>query len=152
MFFHKRGDFDSHAYQKNREAKRELTAEGRAHGTIVYCGIDPVGWCQFGPKEELPRIDGKRGYEPTAPDPWRVTCLFVTPGHRKSGLAGFAVKESLKAMKKLKVKVVEAYPVDGERSASFLWMGTPRVFESLGFAKVRPLGKNSWVYSLRMSR
>jgi predicted GNAT family acetyltransferase len=152
MFFHKRGDFDSHAYGRNREAKRALTAEGRAHGTIVYCGKDPVAWCQFGPKEELPRIDGKRGYKPTDANPWRVTCLFVAPGHRKSGLAGFAVKESLKAMRKMKVKVVESYPVEGRRSASLLWMGTPHLFEGLGFTRAGPLGKGSWIYSLDLSK
>jgi len=152
MFFHKRGDFDSHAYGRNRKAKRALTEEGKAHGTIVYCGSDPVGWCQYGPKEELPRIDGKRGYTPTSAEPWRVTCLFVAPGHRKSGLAGFAVEESLRSMKKLGVRTVESYPVEGRRSASLLWMGTPHLFESLGFAKVGPFGKGSWVYSLKLGR
>ena len=152
MYFHRRGDFDSHAYARNQEAKRALLDEGRAHGTIVYCGGEPVGWCQYGPKEELPRIDGKRGYRPTVPDPWRVTCLFVAPGHRKSGLTGYAVKESLEAMKKLKVKTVESYPVEGRRSASLLWMGTPHLFESLGFSRVGPLGKGSWIYSLQMGR
>ena len=152
MFFHKRGGFDSHAYERNRKAKRALTEEGKAHGTIVYCGSDPVGWCQYGPKEELPRIDGKRGYTPTSAEPWRVTCLFVAPGHRKSGLAGFAVEESLRSMKKLGVGTVESYPVEGRRSASLLWMGTPHLYESLGFAKVGPFGKGSWIYSLKLGR
>jgi acetyltransferase (GNAT) family protein len=152
MFFHKRGGFDSRAYESNRKAKRALTEEAKAHGTIVYCGGDPVAWCQYGPREELPRIDGKRGYRPTTADPWRVTCLFVAPGHRKSGLAGLAVKESIRAMKKLRVKTVESYPVEGRTSASLLWMGTPHLFESLGFVRVGPLGKGNWIYSLNMGR
>jgi len=82
MFYHKPGRFDSRAYDENMEAKRLLTAEGKAHGTIVFCGRDPVGWCQFGPKEELSRIDRKKGYRPTSPDAWRVTCLFIAPGHQ----------------------------------------------------------------------
>jgi GNAT superfamily N-acetyltransferase len=151
MFFHRRGGFDAKAYQKNKEAKEALTREGRAHGTIVYCGKDPVGWCQFGPKEELSRIDGKRGYTPTAAEPWRITCLFVAPGHRRSGVAKFAVGESVRYMKKLKAKVVEAYPAEGERSATLLWMGTPGLFEGAGFKRVGPFGKNSWVYSRRLS-
>ena len=151
MFFHKPGHFDSKAYEKNKELKHSLTEEGKAHGTIVYCGDEPVGWCQFGPKEELARIDKKRGYSPSVPEPWRITCLFVAPGHRKSGVAKFAVRESVNYMKKLKVKVVEAYPVEGERSASLLWMGTPRLFEGAGFAKVGPFGRRSWVYSLKLA-
>jgi hypothetical protein len=148
MFFHRPGEFDPKAYSKNKQAKRRLVSEGKAHGTIVYCGGDPVGWCQFGPREELPRIDRKRGYTPTSDDPWRITCLFVAPRHRKSGMAKVAVHESIGAMKKMKVKTVEAYPVEGGRSASLLWMGTPHLFEEEGFVRIAPFGKGSWIYSL----
>jgi len=150
MFFHGNGKFDSKAYADNRERKRSLVAEGRARGTIVFCGSDPVGWCQYGPKEELPRIDSKRGYRPTSPNAWRVTCLFIAPGHRRVGLATFAVKESVRAMKELGVRAVEAYPVEGGRSASSLWSGTPKLFEAAGFSRAGPLGKGSWVYTLQL--
>ena len=151
MFYHKAGKFDSKAYEENREAKRLLTSEGRAHGILVFCGMDPVGWCQFGPKEELGRIDRKKGYAPALPDAWRVTCLFIAPGHRRSGLATYAVRESIKAMKKAGVKAVEAYPVEGERSATLLWSGTPKLFEDVGFSRRGALGKRSWIYALRLS-
>ena len=152
MFFHRPGKFDSHAYEKNKDAKEALTTSGKAHGTIVYCAGEPVGWCQFGPRDELPRIDGRRGYTPTSPDAWRVTCLFVAPGHRKSGLGRFAVDESVRAMRKLRAKAVEAYPVEGTRSPTLLWSGTPHLFEGAGFTKVGRLGKSSWVYSLDLTR
>jgi len=150
MFYHKDGRFDSKAYAENREAKHRLTAEGRSHGTIVFCGDDPVGWCQYGPKDELPRIDKKRGYRPTSPHAWRVTCLFVSRGHRRLGLATYAVKESLRAMMKVGVRAVEAYPVEGERSATLLWSGTPKLFEDAGFSRAGPLGKGSWIYALQL--
>ncbi|MDG6900430.1 MAG: GNAT family N-acetyltransferase [Nitrososphaerota archaeon] len=152
MFFHSTGTFDAKAYGRNRSAKHALVDGGGAHGTIVYCGDDPVGWCQFGPKEELRRVDGKKGYSPTADNPWRITCIFIAPGHRGSGLARLAVSESVRAMKKLKVKTVEAYPVEGESKATFLWAGTPHLFEREGFIRVRPLGKRSWIYSLDLGR
>lgn len=152
MFFHKPGNFEAKAYSANKEAKHALTKHRKAHGTIVYCGGDPAGWCQFGPREELPRIDRKRGYKPTSTDPWRITCLFIAPGHRRSGLAKLAVRDSVSAMKKMKVRNIEAYPVEGEGSATLLWMGTPHLFEGAGFTRVGPLGKSSWIYSLRISR
>jgi len=150
MFYHKPGKFDPKAYKENREAKHGLTSEGKTHGTIVLCGGDPVGWCQFGPREELSRVDRKRGYRPTSPDAWRVTCLFIAPGHRRSGLATYAVRESVRAMKREGVKVVEAYPVGGERSAALLWSGTPKLFEEVGFSRSGPLGKGSWIYTRRL--
>lgn len=150
MFFHSPGGFDARAYETNKEAKHALVQRGEAHGTLVYCGSDPVGWCQFGPRQELGRIDRKRGYAPTAENPWRITCLFVAPGHRRSGLAKLAVRESVRAMKKLKAKTIEAYPVEGGSGATFLWAGTPRLFEGAGFSRVRPLGRKSWIYSLQV--
>jgi GNAT superfamily N-acetyltransferase len=152
MFYHKPGRFDSKAYDLNKETKHSLTLEKKAHGTIVYCGGEPVGWCQFGPQEELARIDRKRGYKPTAKRPWRITCLFIAPGHRRSGLAKFAVRQSIKTMKSAGAQTIEAYPAEGERSATLLWSGTPHLFEGAGFSKVGPLGKGSWTYSLRVGR
>jgi hypothetical protein len=151
MFFHSPGNFDPKAYERNKDGKHELVMKRRAHGTLVYCGNDPVGWCQFGPKEELPRIDRKRGYTPTSERLWRITCLFIEPGHRRSGFARVAVAESVKAMKKLGARTVEAYPVEGKSSANFLWAGTPHLFEGAGFSRVSPLGKKSWIYSLGLS-
>ena len=151
MFFHHPGSFDSKAYRRNRDAKRALVEEGRAHGTVVYCGEDPVGWCQFGPREELARIDRKRGYVPTVETPWRITCLFVAPGHRRSGFARLAVAESVKAMRKLGAEVIEAYPVDGEANAAFLWAGTPHLFEASGFSRSKALGKKSSIYALSLA-
>ena len=122
--------------------------KGMAHGTIVLCGKDPVGWCQFGPKEELPRLDTRKSYVPTAKGAWRITCFFISKGHRKQGFAEYALTESISAMKKLGVRSIEGYPVEGQRSATLLWSGTPALFEKVGFARVGSLGKNSWIYSL----
>ena len=69
MFFHRPGGFDPKAYSRNRGAKRKPMEEGKAHGTVVYCGRHPAGWCRFGPREELPRIDRKRGHAPTPENP-----------------------------------------------------------------------------------
>jgi GNAT superfamily N-acetyltransferase len=148
MAFQRPRNYSGYTYEENRAAKRGLVREGRAHGTIVYCGKDPVGWCQFGPKEELPRVDRRRGYVPTAENPWRITCLFVAPGHRRAGFAKLAVAESLDAMKKLGAKTIEAFPYEGKFSASFMWGGTPHMFEEAGFSPVGRLSEKSWIYSL----
>ena len=150
MYYHRPGRFDSKAYEGNRRAKKALVMGGMAHGTIVYCGDEPVGWCQFGPREELQRVDRRRGYRPASANPWRITCLFIAPGHRRSGLAAYAVGESVRAMKMRRVEGIEAYPVEGRSSATLLWAGTPALFEGAGFARVSPLGKGSWIYSLKL--
>ena len=62
-----------------------------------------------------------------------------------------AIEESVAAMRALGARTVEAYPVEGKLSATFLWSGTPRQFEDAGFTRVSPLGKNTFVYSLVIS-
>lgn len=76
-----------------------------------------------------------------------MTCLFISRGHRRMGFAELAVKESVEAMKKLGVRTIEAYPVEGKRASSFLWSGTPEIFEASDFNRVGPLGKTSWLYA-----
>jgi hypothetical protein len=59
---------------------------GRAHAALVFDGDDCVGWCQFGPPDEVPRINNRATYEKsltTLPD-WRIACNFVGKGHRTS--------------------------------------------------------------------
>src|SRR6059036_1762007 len=55
--------------RRNRSDKRALVRRGRSHAILVYEGRTPVGWCQYGGQEELPRIDARR---PTARSPRRA--------------------------------------------------------------------------------
>jgi hypothetical protein len=48
--------------EKNFKAQRKLVERGRSHGILVYLDKDPIGWCQSGLKDELPRIDNKPEY------------------------------------------------------------------------------------------
>jgi len=78
--------------------KKALVRQGRTHATLVYEGSDAVGWCQFGPTEELPNIRSKKAYEEELgelPD-WRITCFFVDRGRRGEGIASFALREALR--------------------------------------------------------
>ena len=78
---------------RNRRDKKAMVQEGRSHGILVYDGAEPVGWCQYGQKEEIPRIDAKRNYKalglaPTDRRLWRISCFSVDRRYRKRGVAG----------------------------------------------------------------
>lgn len=109
-----------------------------------------VGWCQFGPTDELPRIKHKRAYFSSLTDPpdWRITCFFVDRDYRGKGVASFALKGALREISRLGGGTVESYPEDAAGrsvSASFLHNGTVSMFEREGFKRSRHLGKNHWV-------
>jgi len=46
----------------NRNLKRRLVEEGRAHAALVYDGDEAVAWCEYGSPEELPNIYHRKQY------------------------------------------------------------------------------------------
>src|SRR5438309_10817289 len=63
-----RGKFSAAERGKmNKKAKEVLVQQGRSHATLVYHGKVPIGWCQYRPREELPRIDAGRNYKKLEP-------------------------------------------------------------------------------------
>src|SRR5262249_8174174 len=82
----------------NQKRKKDLVEAERAHGVIAYAGDgEPVGWCQYGPREELPRIDHNRNYQKLSQGDgegsiWRITCFVVDKNYRRQGVASAALR------------------------------------------------------------
>jgi len=148
MGFHEEGFGDTAA--ENRAAKECRVREGRAHAALVFDGERCVGWCQFGPTDELPRIKHRKAYLAgleALPD-WRITCFFVDREYRRRGVSSIALGGALEEIGRSGGGTVESYPedTDGRRvSGSFLHNGTLTMFESHGFERTRSIGKHRWV-------
>ncbi len=150
MSFHLAHGFAGRTASQNRGDKQRLVLEGRAHAALVYDGSAAVGWCQFGPTAQLPRIKNRQAYLKGLVEPpdWRITCFFVDREHRGRGIASAALKGALREISRQGGGTVESYPEEAEgrsTSASFLPNGTVAMFERMGFTCSRRLGKNHWV-------
>lgn len=132
----------------NRKDKRALVRQGRSHAILVYDGKTPVGWCQYGRRDELPRIDAGRNYRkvgtPGGADKlWRITCFFVDRDYRGKGVAKTALRAALESIRRQGGGIVEAYPVVSEKMAAvaeWRWFGTPSMFRRERFKIVASLG------------
>lgn len=150
MAFHEEGVGRGHTPAGNRAAKQARVEQGRAHAALVYDGGLCVGWCQFGPTGELPRIKHRRAYLAVvadAPD-WRITCFFVDKTRRGRGIAAVALAGALEQIAHLGGGLVESYPedMDGRTlSGSFLHNSSVAMFEAQGFERTRRIGKHRWV-------
>lgn len=157
MAFHPEGVGRAKTPARNRAEKERRVRDGCARAALVYEGADCVGWCQFGPPDELPRVKNQRVYLAAfreLPD-WRITCFFVDKDHRGRGVAEAALDGALREIARLGGGRVESYPEDvGGRtvSGSFLHNATVALFESHGFERDRRLGKNHWVVSRTVRR
>lgn len=145
---------------RNRREKKELVESGHSHGILVYANGEPVGWCQYGPKEELPPVDNSRKYRAHAPEPsadklWRITCFVVLKKYRKQGVASAALKAALESIRKKGGGLVEAYPITRWESRAFgneSTHGTASMFKKEGFKLVAPFGSIRFSTSVLMRR
>lgn len=140
-----------------RKMKEQRVREGRAHAALVFDGPELVGWCQYGPTDELPNIRSRKAYEDgrgPLPD-WRITCFFNDRDRRGQGIAHLALTEAVRQIAVRGGGTVEAYPeeVAGRKvSRSFLCSGTLGMFEKAGFTKTRKIAMHRWVVVRHVGR
>ena len=132
---------------RNRRDKRELVERGCSNGILVYAKGEPVGWCQYGSKDELPRVDNSRNYRKAAPKGgierlWRITCFVVDKKYRRRGVASAALEAALEAIRNRGGGLVEAYPVSKtDQGPGYMYTGRVTMFERAGFKIAAPFSK-----------
>ena len=141
--------------EKNFQDQRRLVESGQSHGVLVYAEGDPIGWCQYGHGDELPRADRTPGYGKAprgAKDVslWRITCFCVDKRHRRRGVARVGLHAAVDSIRKEGGGEVEAYPTLRQGGAA-LHRGTVPMFKKEGFRIVAHLGKNIVLMRLTVS-
>jgi ribosomal protein S18 acetylase RimI-like enzyme len=132
--------------ERNRWEKKALVETCRSHGVLVYAQKEPVGWCQFGLSEELPRIEKNPKYRKPPSENggplWRITCFVVRKKYRRRGVARTALRAALTAIHSEGGGLVEAFPVKQWGSYQ-KYRGTVSMFEREGFQIIAPLGESN---------
>jgi GNAT superfamily N-acetyltransferase len=141
---------------ERRDIKARKLRQGTAHAALVSDAARCVGWCKYGAATELPRIKHVRVYAAgaTPPPGWRTTCLFVNKAYRGQGVASAAMAGALQLIAQAGGGSVESYPEDTAEpkvSDAFLYNSRLAMFERMGFARVRPLGRHHWVVAARVA-
>jgi GNAT superfamily N-acetyltransferase len=147
--------------EPNRKAFKKLVQSGEAHGIVVLVGKRPVGWCSFGQRSDFPRLERTKAYsrdeteQPGNVSVWSVNCLFLDKEFRSQGLSQKLVETAVKAIRKRKGKLIEAYPVPltkgGQKlPAAFAFTGPEIIYQRLGFKEVQRLSFSRPLYQLEL--
>jgi GNAT superfamily N-acetyltransferase len=122
----------------NRDRFADVTAQGPVPGLVGYLESQPVGWVQVGPRELFPTIARSRLLKPIDDvETWSINCFVVRAGRRRHGIGGGLLTAAIQWAKSHGARVIEAYPVDGERSSVVdLFTGTLGMFNEHGFAEI----------------
>jgi GNAT superfamily N-acetyltransferase len=125
---------------ERRELLRHQLAEDVPPGMLAYVDDEVAGWCGFGVRGSLPRLDHSRTIPVVDGRPvWAILCLNIRVGYRRRGVAQALVEGVVAYARDRGAPGVEAYPVDpegGRVNTSFGFVGFTPMFERLGFRRI----------------
>ena len=117
-------------------AARALCAEELPPGVVTYRDGTPVGWCNIGPRQDIPRLAASKLIRPVDDVAvWSIICVVVRGGHRKQGVVGPLIRGAVEWARANGAPAVEAYPVDppGRMDLTMAFVGTKAMFDAAGF-------------------
>lgn len=150
-------EFSSLRGKERPDRLRELCEQDNAPGVIAYVDGSPAGWCAFGPRSEMGRLQRSRTIQKLDDVPvWSIVCFVVRAGYRRQGLAHQLLDAAVTDARSRRVPALEAYPVEsgpGRISSAFAYVGTTSLFEAAGFRRVeqarsRSGGRARWIVRL----
>ena len=123
-------------------ALHEQLGEEPPPGMLAYVDGEVAGWCGFGPRPALPRLDRSRTI-PKVDDAavWSILCFKVRVGFRRRGVATALLDGVIDHAHRSGAPGVEGYPIDpegGRVDVSFGYVGVTPMFEKAGFRRVLP--------------
>jgi len=109
-------------------------------GMLAYVDGEVAGWCGFGPRPDLPRLEHSRTI-PKVDDlaVWSILCFNVRVGFRRRGVAAALLAGVIDFARRSGAPGVEAYPIDpngGRVNANFGYVGVTPMFDKAGFRRV----------------
>lgn len=117
-------------------AMRHLCERAHPPGVVAYRDGEPVGWCNIGPRTEIPRLTNSRLIRPVDDLPvWSIVCVVVRVGHRRQGVTAPLLEGAVAHAASHGAPAVEAYPVDpaGRMDLTMAFVGTRSMFERAAF-------------------
>jgi GNAT superfamily N-acetyltransferase len=122
------------------QAMRALCDRPNPPGVVTYRDGVPVGWCNVGPRSEIPRLAQSKLMRPVDDLPvWSIVCVVVRSGFRKRGVTSHLIEGAVEYAAANGAPAVEAHPVDpGDQrmDLTMAFVGTRAMFERNGFRVV----------------
>ena len=122
---------------------KQLVAQSPPPGVLAYDGGEVVGWAAVHPRADTSFAGNRKIPHVDDAQVWSVWCIRVRPGYRGTGISHNLLAGAVDMARSFGAPAVEGYPVDnGGRKVdlTMAYVGTRKLFEDAGFAKVADTG------------
>ncbi|WP_406635759.1 GNAT family N-acetyltransferase [Pseudarthrobacter quantipunctorum] len=122
---------------------KQLVAQSPPPGVLAYDGGEVVGWAAVHPRADTSFAGNRKIPHVDDAEVWSVWCIRVRPGYRGKGISHHLLTGAVDMARSFGAPAVEGYPVDnGGRKVdlTMAYVGTRKLFEDAGFAKVADTG------------
>jgi GNAT superfamily N-acetyltransferase len=126
----------------NRRRMNAIVRAGREPGLLAYADGVPIGWISVAPRKEFHVLLRSPQYRPRDEDEgvWSIVCFTIDRPERGRGVAAALLGAAVDHALAHGATAVEAYPhVTGADD----YMGSVRLYEQAGFARVRDANKRA---------
>ena len=150
-----RKQFECNGNEGNRRAFKSIVDGGLVPGILAYRESEPVGWCSVARREHygalerspvLRRIDDR--------SVWSIVCFYVPRTEQNKGIASGLVQAAVEYVGEQGGELIEAYPRiprEGRLPPGSSYMGTPALFEKVGFKIVDHPSKSRLIMRLELA-
>uniref|UniRef100_UPI0035A94D24 GNAT family N-acetyltransferase n=1 Tax=Mesorhizobium sp. LHD-90 TaxID=3071414 RepID=UPI0035A94D24 len=131
--------------QRNKDHIRQRIEAGPPPGLLAFEDGKAVGWMQIGPRADVPEWNntGRVSSPLDMGDKddlavWAISCFFIRGMARGRGLSHRLVEAGIAHARRNGARLLEACPMDRSKDSRSigLFVGSTRVFEKAGFARV----------------
>ncbi len=132
-------DIDELGGGDREQAMRRLCERADPPGVVTYLDGTPVGWCNIGPRADIPRLARSKLIRPVDDLPvWSIVCVVVRGGYRRAGVTAPLIEGAVAYAASRGAPAVEAHPVDppGRMDTTMAFVGTRSMFAKAGFEVV----------------
>ena len=123
-----------------RKLLRSQLGEDPPAGMLAYIDGDVAGWCGFGVRPRLPRLERSRTIPKIDDRPvWAILCFNIRVGYRRRGVASALLDGVIDFARRSGAPGLEAYPIDpggGRVDSGFGYVGLTPMFERAGFKRI----------------
>jgi GNAT superfamily N-acetyltransferase len=126
-------ELENRTPQQNHALRENLFRDAIYDGYLLYADEQPVGWCQCGPRDRMPKVAQTYNLIPHE-QAWAITCIYLVPNYREIGLAHFFMDEIINDLTRRGIKYVQGFPRRGVNLTSGdVWTGPEAIFQEADF-------------------